>query len=220
MIIQTCLSHHLYDTDLSIYCQVVWLAIMVKAKNGAKRSARDVILETAADLFFREGFRAVGVDTIIERSGVAKMTLYRYFPSKDDLIVAYLEYSNEKFWEWFEESLGEGNAREKLERLFEAVGVLANNPACYGCTFQSTAAEFPDRAHPGHQVAIRHKQEVVARLKSLAENADAHDPDQLAQQLLLVMDGAWVAARVFGPGNPAVHVGTAARAIIAAHFEE
>ena len=69
------------------------------------RSARQQILDTAVDLFSREGYLAVGIDTIIERSGVAKMTLYRHFPSKNALITAYLEYSNTTFWAWFEQAV-------------------------------------------------------------------------------------------------------------------
>jgi AcrR family transcriptional regulator len=90
------------------------------------------------------------------------MTLYRHFPSKDALIVAYLEHSNQRFWEWFDSSLGEGTPREQLEQVFDAVGVLAGSPHCYGCAFHNTAAEFPALDHPGHQVAIQHKQQVIA----------------------------------------------------------
>jgi AcrR family transcriptional regulator len=188
-------------------------------KNAAKLSTRDLILDTAAALFFREGFRAIGVDTIIERSGVAKMTLYRHFHSKEALIVAYLERSNEQFWGWFEQSLGQGSAREKLEQLFAAVGELANKPTCYGCTFQSAAAEFPNPEQPGHAIARQHKEEVIERLAALAAAAGAADAVALANQLLLLMDGAFAAARMFGRPNPAAHIGQAARILIAAQLD-
>ena len=68
----------------------------------AERSARDRILDTVSQLFYRDGYHAVGIDTIVERSGVAKMTLYRHFPSKDDLIAAYLERANAEFWDWLD----------------------------------------------------------------------------------------------------------------------
>ena len=181
-------------------------------------AARERVLEAATRLILRHGFRAVGVDTIIAEAGVAKMTLYAHFPSKDDLIVAYLERANEQVWEWLE---GAGAAvddpKRKLVAMFEAVGKLADSPQCLGCTFQGTAAEFPEPEHPGHRVAIAHKQAVRARLRTLAEQAGLRAPGDLADQLLLLMDGAWVAARMFGPDNPATHAATAARALIEAH---
>jgi AcrR family transcriptional regulator len=183
----------------------------------AQTKPRDRILEAAGRLFLRHGFRAVGVDTIIAEAGVAKMTLYAHFPSKDDLIVAYLERADEQFWAWLEDASVADGLRAKLVAMFDAVGKLADSPQCLGCTFQGTAAEFPDPEHPGHRVALGHKQAVVARLRTLAEDAGLRDPADLAQQLLLLMDGAWVAARMFGPHNPGVQVAAAARALIRAH---
>jgi AcrR family transcriptional regulator len=179
--------------------------------------ARERILETAARLFLRDGFRAVGVDTIVAEAGVAKMTLYAHFPSKDDLIVAYLERANQQFWAWLEGASVADGPRAKLLAMFDAVGRQADSPQCLGCTFQGTAAEFPDPEHPGHRVALAHKQAVLARLRGLAEDAGLRAPADLAQQLLLLMDGAWVAARMFGPHNPGVQVAAAARALIRAH---
>jgi len=181
-------------------------------------AARERILEAATRLFLRDGFRAVGVDTIIAEAGVAKMTLYAHFPSKDDLIVAYLERANEQFWEWLEgASAGVDDPRAKLAAMFDAVGELASSPQCLGCTFQGTAAEFPDSEHPGHRVALAHKQAVLARLRTLAQEAGLRAPEALAEQLLLLMDGAWAAARMFGPDNPGAQVAAAARALIEAH---
>ena len=178
---------------------------------------RKRILEAAGRLFLRNGYRAVGVDTIVAEAGVAKMTLYAHFPSKDDLIVAYLERANEQFWAWLEgAAAGAEDPRAKLVAMFDAVGRLADSPQCLGCTFQGAAGEFPDPEHPGHRVAVAHKQAVLDRLAGLAEAAGLRDPAELAQQLLLLMDGAWVAARIFGPDNPAAQVPAAARALIAA----
>src|SRR6266545_6414043 len=181
-------------------------------------AARERILEAATRLFQRDGFRAVGIDTIIAEAGVAKMTLYAHFPSKDDLIVAYLERANEQFWEWLDGASADvDDPRERLVAMFGAVGELANSPQCLGCTFQGTAAEFPDPEHPGHRVALAHKRSVLARLRGLAEDAGLRAPEALAEQLLLLMDGAWVAARMFGPDNHGAQVAAAARALIEAH---
>jgi AcrR family transcriptional regulator len=184
----------------------------------AQLKPRERILEAANRLFLRDGFRAVGINTIIAESGVAKMTLYAHFPSKDDLIVAYLERANQQFWEWLEgASDSVADPRAKLVAMFEAVGKLASSPQCLGCTFQGTAAEFPDPRHPGHRVALAHKQAVLVRLQTLAQDAGLRDPEALAKQLLLLMDGAWSAARMFGPDSHGAQVAPAARALIQAH---
>ena len=184
----------------------------------AKRSARDRILDTASELFYRDGYHAVGIDTIVERSRVAKMTLYRHFPSKDDLIAAYLERANDEFLEWLEGEIeAVDDPKAKLVRAFEATAKLTASPKCLGCTFQAAASEFPELDHPGHRVAMAHKRHALARLAELARLAGLRDPNGLASQLLLLMDGAWVAARMFGPDNHARSVAAAARALIEAH---
>ena len=181
-------------------------------------TARDRMLRAAGALFYEHGFQAVGVDLIIEEAGVAKATLYRHFPTKDDLIAAYLEDANTRFQEWFDTSIDtEAPAADALVGLFDAVAVLATSPGCLGCTFQVTASEFPDRSHPGHAVALAHKQAVRARLRELADEAGARQPDELADGLLLLMDGAFASARMFGPDNPSRRVGSAARTLIDAH---
>ncbi len=177
-------------------------------------TARERILDTASRLFYRHGFVSVGVDTITAEAGVAKMSLYRHFPSKDELIVAYLERSNEQFWGWFEGALGEGSPRQQLVRLFENLARFATSPACFGCMFQLAAADFPDPEHPANRAALAHKRAVIERLRDLAARAGAFDPDGLAAQLLLVMDGAFVASRMFPDSSPAGHVGRAAASII------
>lgn len=179
------------------------------------RSARERILDTAAELFYAHGFHSVGVDLVIERAGVAKTTLYRHFPSKDDLIVAWLERANAQFWAWLEESMAVGDAPAvQLVHLYDAVEQLTTSPKCLGCAFQVTAAEFPEPAHPAHGVALAHKEAVRARLRQLAAQAGADGADVLGDALLLLMDGAFAAARMYGPSSPATHVGTAARILV------
>jgi AcrR family transcriptional regulator len=143
------------------------------------------------------------------------MTLYRHFPSKDELIAAYLERSNGEFMAWLEDAIaGVDDPRAKLRAAFDAVAKLATSTRCLGCTFQGAASEFPEMDHPGHGVALAHKRAVLERLAGLARDAGLRDPDGLAAQLLLLMDGAWVAARMFGPDNHAASVAEAARALI------
>ncbi|MGH9261084.1 MAG: TetR/AcrR family transcriptional regulator, partial [Acidimicrobiales bacterium] len=102
--------------------------------NAPDPAARDRVLDTAAALFYEHGFHAVGVDLIVARAAVAKTTLYRHFPSKDDLIVSYLERANEQFWAWFDASVDPAApARDQLVAVFDAVETLGTSPACLGC---------------------------------------------------------------------------------------
>ncbi|HXV65372.1 MAG TPA: TetR/AcrR family transcriptional regulator [Vicinamibacteria bacterium] len=184
-----------------------------------KASPRDRLLDTAGDLFQRYGFRAVGIDRILSESGVAKMTLYRHFASKDEMIAAYLERTDARFWAWAESAMERADSAEaKLRSLFDAVGKLASSPECLGCVFQGAAMAFPELEHPAHQVALRHKMAVRRRLADLAREAKLRDPEELAAQLALLMDGAWIGARTFRErDNPAAGVVAGARALIEAH---
>ncbi len=194
---------------------------MSRAKLPETAPARERILEAADTLFYRDGFVGVGVDTIIAKSRVAKMTLYRHFPSKDELIVAYLERADQRFWVWFDKSLGRGEPLEQLLHLFESLGQFTTSPQCFGgCMFQHAAADFPDPDHRAHQVALGHKTAVLRRLSDLAERAGADDPGGLAAQLLMLMDGAFVAAGMFGTDSAAAHVGSAANALIRSQVNE
>jgi AcrR family transcriptional regulator len=184
-------------------------------------AARERILETAERLFYRDGYHAVGVDTIVAESGVAKMTLYRHFPSKDHLIAAYLERTNEQLLTWVEKLIApHDDPRKALEAVFEGVAKLASSPECLGCAFVGAAGEFPEPDHPGHRAAAEHKRAVVGRLSQLAAQAGARDPNALAEELLLIMDGAWSAARVFGPGSHGRRAAVAAKALISSQLAD
>ena len=183
---------------------------------------KEKLFQTAARLFYQHGYRAVGVDTIAAESGIGKMTLYRHYPSKDDLIVAFLRESNDEFWEYFEQSTKDApTGREKLLAFFEALQNYVVSPACYGCPFINVVTEYPAADYAGHQVALEHKESVRARFDQLTRESGARQPEALANALLLLMDGAYIAARMFGasPGNPAAHVAEAARQLIDASCE-
>ncbi len=178
---------------------------------------KEKLFQTAGRLFYQHGYRATGVDTIALESGIGKMTLYRHYPSKDNLILAFLSESDEKFWAYFEQSTKEApTAREKLVAFFDALQSYVLSPACYGCPFINIATEYPEVEHAGHQVALEHKQSVHAVFLHLAGEARAQQPEVLTNALLLLMDGAYVAARMYGnsPNNPARDVGAAARQLI------
>jgi AcrR family transcriptional regulator len=177
------------------------------------------LLDTAGKLFQRYGFQAVGIDRILAESGVAKMTMYRYFASKDEMIAAYLERADTQFWNWANAAMDRADTPEgKLVALFNAVGELASSPECLGCVFQGAAMAFPELEHPGHQIAVRHKLAVRNRLTDLARQAKLTNPEALGAQLALLIDGAWIAARTFRQtDNPASGVTQAAKALLHAH---
>ena len=169
-------------------------------QDQAAKSARTRILEAAADLFYREGIRAVGVDAVIAHSGVAKMSLYRNFAGKDELVAAFLEHRDELYWDWWDKVVARhpGDPRAQIRAIFEAVGKRTAHPDYRGCPFINTAVEFPDSGHPGRVVALANKHELRARLRALAEAAGAHDPAMLADQLLLVLEGTYVSGQTIG----------------------
>jgi AcrR family transcriptional regulator len=184
----------------------------------SRESAREKILETAGPMFYQHGFRAIGVDTIVEKSGVAKMTLYRHFPSKDDLVAAYLQESHDNSVVWIESLIAPyaDDPRAAIIALFEGIAEQARQAVCYGCTFVVAASEFPEHDHPAHQLALSYKEKMLEILLKLTQQAKAKDPLQLAQQLFLLMDGAWAAVRVFGPNNPSQSLVSAVQVLLAA----
>lgn len=191
-------------------------------KTAATGSARERILRTATELFYAEGVRAVGVDTIVQESGVAKTTLYRHFPSKDALVAAFLEERDRVFWDWFEGALRglRGKPEERLRGLFAAYAEDIGRPDWPGCPFSNTASEFRDPDHPGRQVAAEHKRAVRARIAELAREAGAPDPGGLAEELVLLVDGAYAARQLMGSEGPSARLGAAADALIDARLPE
>ncbi|WP_276752755.1 TetR/AcrR family transcriptional regulator [Chlorogloeopsis fritschii] len=173
---------------------------VIATQDETKPALREHILNIADELFYRQGIRATGVDTIIAKSGVAKTTLYRYFPSKDDLVVAYLEQRNQRFWELMEVEIAKHphQPREQLLAVFKWLDELLAKPDCLGCPFLIATAEYAELDYPGHQVAIAHKEAVRDRLIQLAENAGVSNPGELAANLLLLIDGAFAQRRLFG----------------------
>jgi AcrR family transcriptional regulator len=181
------------------------------------RSTAEHILDVAGALFYERGFGATGVDLVVRESGVAKMTLYRHFPSKDDLIAAWLERVDAQFWQSFERWAGPETLapRERLTGVFVGLEKLVGSSRCLGCPFLLAASEFPEPGTLAHDVARAHKARLRERLRAMAAEADALDGDALGDQLLLLMDGAFMSARLFGADDPpGRHVPAAATALI------
>jgi AcrR family transcriptional regulator len=163
-------------------------------------TARERILATARELFYREGIRAIGVDTIVERSGVSKTSLYRLFESKDALIAAVLTEQDRLFWTWWDriEEQHADDPRALLEALLSWAAKRIGDPAWRGCPFLNLATEFPDDNHPGRVIARRNKEEVRARL---ASKFGVRDPDRIASQIALMIDGAYVTGLLAEPAD-------------------
>ena len=194
---------------------------MARSSKDTPRAA-DRILSTAADLFYREGTRAIGVDEIVTRAGATKPSLYRAFASKDQLIAAFLEGQGEHFWDYFEAAVAKhaGDPRAQLLAFFEALGERALVPGYRGCALTNAAVEYPDPEHPGRRVSVAHKTEMRARLCEMTRAMGAARPEQLADGLLLLIEGVYVSSQLFGPEGPAGAARVAAEALIDAHMRD
>ena len=179
-------------------------------------SKREHLVETAGRLFARDGFRATGVDRILAEAGVAKMTLYNHFKSKDDLILEVLSRRDDGFRHWLAEEVAARAAapREQLLAVFDVLDAWFHQPGFRGCTFVNAAAEFGAADAPPHRVAAEHKHRVGAYLRDLAAAAGATDPAGLAEELMLLIEGAISLAHVAGRKSAARRAQMVARRLI------
>ena len=178
---------------------------------------RERILETASSLFYRRGVRAVGVDLVVEEAGVAKTSLYRHFRTKDDLIAAFLHREDEDFWKCWDNTTQRhrSNAEAELEAQLKWIGERVSRANYRGCPQLNVAAEFPDLDHPARAVATAHKKELRRRLRDLAERLRAKRPDELAAQLSLLINGAFVSSQMFSKDEATPILLATSRALIA-----
>lgn len=179
---------------------------------------RDRVLTTAADLFYRLGVRAVGVDLITERAGVAKTSLYRHFKTKDDLIAAFLRREDEDFWGHWDgvAKAHEADPRAELDAHLTWIGERIARPNYRGCPQLNVAAEFPEADHPARVVAAAHKSELRRRLQGIAERLGAPHPEDLGAQLAILINGGFVSSRMLDPGEATRVLKGAAAALVAA----
>jgi AcrR family transcriptional regulator len=183
---------------------------------------RERILQTASTLFYQRGVRAVGVDLVVEEAGVAKTSLYRHFHTKDDLIAAFLAREDEDFWScWnrvakLNDDLHKSDPARELEAHLEWIAERVGRPNYRGCPQLNVAAEFPDSDHPARRVATAHKQELRQRLRGIAARLGVQRPDELAGQLSLLINGAFVSSQVFSPGEAGPLLRATVDALIAA----
>ncbi|WYP24994.1 TetR/AcrR family transcriptional regulator [Alkalihalobacillus sp. FSL W8-0930] len=168
-------------------------------------SKRTQILDIATALFYRDGIHATGVDKIVAEAGVAKMTMYNHFPSKDDLILAYLEKRDTEWRSWFVESVNKlaNDPTEKLLALFDVLDSWFNGTDFNGCAFLNTAAEFTSITHPFHEAAIEHKRLLKDYISELVKQAGLTNETELSDSLYLLVEGAIVTELVYQKGDSA-----------------
>lgn len=171
-------------------------------RKRATSEARQRILETADRLFYRDGLRAVGIDRIITEAGVAKMSLYKHFPSKDDLILAVLKHREEGVLAFFRSATERHSkkANNPLQGFFAALKDFSESPGFRGCPFQNAAVELADPTHPGTEFVRGHKQRFSAFLRGLVEASIGKAAAKVAPAVAILVEGALVTAVI--QGNP------------------
>lgn len=164
---------------------------------GGISAARERVLTTAYDLFSRRGVRAVGIDVIIAEAGVAKMTLYRHFPSKDDLVLAFLD-RREQLWTkgWLEATVARRAVapRERLLAIFDVFDEWFHRDDFEGCSFINVLLETFEPDHRVREASVGHLAHIRDFLRGLAKDAGAARPDDLARKWHILMKGSIVAA--------------------------
>jgi len=174
------------------------------------------VLEVATRLFYSRGIRAVGMDTVIKECGVGNATVYRQFPTKDALATAYVQGRADAWVERMRLAADEHpDPQDKLIAVFEVLATDCAGPTYRGCPMLNTSTEFPEGQHPAHLAAVNHKQQVRDWFRSLAADAGAGDPDQIAEELLIVLNGAYASAAILDGGTYGQRALNLARRLIA-----
>lgn len=195
-----------------------------KAPGAASRRAApaaDRIRRSARDLFYHRGIRAVGVDAIVAEAGVTKPSLYRSFPSKDELAASYLRDYDAEFWGRFDEAVAAhpDDPRAQVLAFFARVAERAASiPGYRGCGLTNAAVEYPEPDNPARLVSVANKRRLRERLAEMARGMGARQPELLGDGLLLLLEGAYVSSQLFGVGGPAMHLRQAADQLIGAHL--
>ena len=159
---------------------------------------KDKILATAIELFHTRGINSTGVDTIVAVAGTTKMTLYKYFASKEDLILEVLQKSQLDFQTWLSDKLNSTSKKpnDNIQQLFNYVEEWVNSPAFIGVGFIKASAEFPNEENPIHQLSHQQSREFRQFISKLAKQASIKDADGLALQLSLLFEGAMQAEQM------------------------
>lgn len=161
-------------------------------------AARQQILETASELFYQKGIQHVGINEVIAESGVAKRTLYRWFPSKDKLIEEVMKHRAQQWIQWFEKAVNErGNTpKEQLLATFDVLREWYASPGFRGCPFINAVLELADASHKAHHISIDLRESIRQIIMRLATQAGVQNPDMFSRQYLLLIGGASLMATI------------------------
>ncbi len=184
-----------------------------------KPRVRDRIMRTATELFYQRGIRAVGVDTIAGEAGTNKMSFYRSFASKDELVAEYLREEERDAWSCWDRTVAShpGDARAQTEALFDMLVAAARKDGSRGCALANAAVEITEAGHPGWPVIEKYKSEMRRRFRDLALGMKARDAAALGDALMLLWEGGYLARLTLGPDGPIRGAANAARTLIEAY---
>ncbi|MEO3415582.1 TetR/AcrR family transcriptional regulator [Roseovarius sp. CAU 1744] len=185
-----------------------------------QKTKRDELVRKALDTFYRNGFHATGMDMIAKETGVSKTSIYKHFRTKEDLILAVLRLRDENFRNWLFRRIDElsDTPREKLLAIFDALEEWFAMREFRGCMFIKASAEYQEHDDPIHAQSTEHKRLLADYFSKLCKVAGATEPEQLAQQILVLKEGAIVMA-VLGRGLEAARdAKNTARVLIDAHM--
>ena len=179
---------------------------------------REHVVTVARRMFCASGFHAVSIDAIIEEAGVARMTVYKNFQSKEELIVAALRQEDLLFRQWLAASIEARSTQpeHRIFQLFMALHERFDAEGYYGCAFIRASIEFPDPQHPVHRTAREHKEMIRSYLRGLASDTGARNPVVLAEQLYILLEGAITASQLHREPWPADYAGQAAQQLVKA----
>ena len=179
-------------------------------------SKREHLIETALRLFSKHGFHAVGIDSILKESGVAKRTLYNHFKSKDELILAVLRFHDGRFRNFFMQSVERmvDNPKGRLLAVFDVAEKWFNQKSFYGCLFVGATNEYPENGTAIRHVCKEFKRLILEYIEELAKEAEVEQPDELAQQILLLLEGAITMAQINNTSLSAKQAKNAAHVLI------
>ncbi|MGI3211023.1 TetR/AcrR family transcriptional regulator [Roseovarius tibetensis] len=181
---------------------------------------RDELVQKALSVFYSHGFHATGMDRLVAETGISKTSMYKHFRTKEDLILAALRLRDEQFRNWLYRRMEEeaSTSGGQLLAMFEVLREWFTHKDFAGCMFIKASAEFAKADHPIHVQSAEHKRMICTHLCALAKEAGARDPDALARQLLLLKEGATVAAHLRYTEDPAGDAVRAAQVLLDAEL--